>query len=222
MKKNSIIGYATLGIAFLLVSVIVFVIPTEKTASFWIAYGFTVATFAAQVGIWKVTLGRDDPLKSKFFGFPVLHIGIIYLILQLLALAVFTAFPTMPTWSAVVVCSLILGISAIGMISAEVGREEIQKVEAKVQKKVFYIKSLQRDVEMLAEDEIDPTVKAELKQLAEKFHFSDPMSNEALADLEMCISNKVGEIKAAVDKMALIQEITLLLAERNGKAKIMK
>lgn len=35
-------------------------------------------------------------------------------------------------------CSVIAGISAVCMISADAGRDEIERVEAKVQKKVFY------------------------------------------------------------------------------------
>ena len=42
-------------------------------------------------------------------------------------------------------------------------------MEEKVKRKVFYIKSLQVDVEMLTETESDPTIKAELTKLAEKF-----------------------------------------------------
>ena len=48
MNKNSVKGYAILGILFALVSVVVFAVPTAKTPAFWIAYGFTVVAFAVQ------------------------------------------------------------------------------------------------------------------------------------------------------------------------------
>ena len=48
MKKNSTKGYVILGILFALVSIIAFAVPTAKTATFWIAYVFTAAAFAAQ------------------------------------------------------------------------------------------------------------------------------------------------------------------------------
>ena len=78
MKKNSIKGYVILGILFALVSIIAFAVPTAKTATFWIAYAFTAAAFAAQIGIWKTALSKEETLKSKFLGFPVVHIGIVY------------------------------------------------------------------------------------------------------------------------------------------------
>ena len=166
MKKNSTKGYVILGILFALVSIIAFAVPTAKTATFWIAYVFTAATFAVQIGIWKSALGKEENLKSKFLGFPVVHIGIVYAVIQVIAFAVFTFVPTLPAWSAIVVCSVIAGISAVCMISVDAGRNEIERVEAKVQNKVFYIRELQADIELLADNESDATVKTALTQLA--------------------------------------------------------
>ena len=221
MKKNSTKGYVILGILFALVSIIAFAVPTIKTATFWIAYVFTAAAFAAQIIIWKKALGKEE-LKSKFLGFPVVHIGIVYAIVQTVAFAVFLFAPTLPVWSAIVVCSVIAGVSAVCMISANAGRNEIERVETKVQKKVFYIRELQSDVELIADAETDADAKAALTQLAEKIRFSDPMSNEQLADLENKISTKVLELKTAVNKVEVATELISLLDERNKKCKILK
>lgn len=222
MKKNSTKGYVILGILFALVSIIAFAVPTAKTATFWIAYVFTAAAFAAQIGIWKTAFGKEETLKNKFLGFPVVHIGIVYAVIQVIAFAVFMFVPTLPAWSAIVVCSIIAGISAVCMISAGAGRNEIERVEAKVQKKAFYIRELQADIELLADNESDAAVKAALTQLAEKIRFSDPMSNEQLADLENKISIKAAELKTASSKLEFITELNSLLDERNKKCKILK
>lgn len=219
--KNKNLVYAVLGILFVLISVIVFAIPTESTATFWIAYIFTVIAFVVQIAIWKQAFGKEDTLKSKFLGFPVVHIGIVYLIIHVVALAVFTAVPTLPAWSAIVACAVILGVSAVCMIVGEVGRNEIERVETKVQRKVSFIKELQSDVELLADIETDTDTKTALQQLAEKIRFSDPMSNDALAEIEKVITDKVSELKTASSKMAVIKEIISLLADRNKKAKIL-
>lgn len=222
MKKNSIKGYFILGILFVLVSAIAFVLPTEKTSTFWLAYAFTVVAFAAQILIWKTALGQEETLKRKFLGFPVVHIGVVYAVLQAIAFAVFLFVPTAPVWIAVVVCVLIAGLSSVCMISADAGRSEIERVEAKVQGKVFYIKSLQADVELLANQEPDPETKAALTQLAEKIRFSDPMSHEKLAKLEAQIVAKVSELKTATNKAEIIVEILSLLDEKNQKCKVLK
>lgn len=222
MKKNSTKGYVLLGILFALVSIIAFAVPTAKTATFWIAYVFTAAAFAAQIGIWKTALGKEGTLKSKFLGFPIVHIGIVYAIIQVIAFAVFLFAPTLPTWSAIVVCPIIVGLSAVCMISADAGRNEIEQVEAKVQNKVFYVREMQADIELLADNESDAAVKTALTHLAEKIRFSDPMSNEQLADLENKISIKAAELKTASSKLEIITELNSLLDERNKKCKILK
>lgn len=220
--KNKNLSYAVLGILFTLLSIIVFAIPTGKTVTFWIAYVFTAIAFAAQIAIWKKTLSRQDTLKSKFLGLPVVHIGIAYLIVQIIAFTVFTAVPTLPVWSAIATCAVILGISAACMIAGEVGRNEIERVEEKVQKKIFYIKDLQADVELLAEAEIDTEIRIALKKLAEKIRFSDPMSNDALAEIEETITTKIVELQTVSDRMMVIQDLNSLLTERNKKCKIYK
>ena len=222
MKKNSTKGYVILGILFVLISIIAFAVPTVKTATFWIAYVFTAAAFAAQIGIWKTALGKEGTLKSKFLGFPVVHIGIVYTVIQVIAFAVFMFVPTLPTWSAIVVCSIIAGVSAVCMISADAGRNEIERVEAKVQKKVFYIRELQADIELLADNETNADVKTALTQLAEKIRFSDPMSSEQLVDLENKISIKAAELKTASSKLEIITELNSLLDKRSKKCKILK
>lgn len=221
MKKNSTKGYVILGILFALISIIAFAVPTVKTATFWIAYVFTAAAFAAQIIIWRTAIGKET-LKSKFLGFPVVHIGIVYTVIQVIAFAVFMFVPTLPTWSAIVGCSVIAGISAVCMISADAGRNEIERVEAKVQKKVFYIRELQADIELLADNETNADVKKALTQLAEKIRFSDPMNNEQLADLEDKISTKIEELKTTSSQLEIITELNSLLDERNKKCKILK
>ena len=221
MKRKGL-AYAVLTIAFALFNVIAFFIPTEKTATFWIAYAFSAIAFLLQIVIWKLAFKGTDTIKSKFLGIPLLSVGFRYLVIQVIAFAVFMIFPALPTWIPVVVCSVILGGSAICLIGTETGREEINRVEEKVKRKVFYIKSLQVDVEMLAETESDPTIKAELTKLAEKIRFSDPVSSDALAEIESEIVNKIKEIEASKDKLAIIAVTTALVEERNKKAKILK
>lgn len=222
MKKNSSKGYLILGILFVLISVIAFAVPSAKTAVFWISYVFTVIAFAAQIFIWKATLGCAESMKSKFLGFSVVHTGIVYLVVQIVALIVFLSIPTLPIWSAVVACAVIAGVSAVCMIASDVGRGEIERVSAKVREKAFYIKQLQADVELLASAETDTATKSALMQLAEKIRYSDPMSDGQLADLESKISAKVLELKTAPNKVEIVTELSSLLDERNKKCKILK
>lgn len=222
MKKNSTTGYILLSIAFVLVSVIAFTIPSAKTTAFWISYAFTVIAFAAQIAIWKAALGRAESLKSKFLGFPVVHIGMVYLVVQIIAFAVFLFAPALPVWSAIVAGAVIAGSSAICMIAADVGRSEIEQVSAKAGEGTFYIKRLQTDIESLADTETNAETKTALKQLAEKIRFSDPVRDAQITDIENRITAKISEMKSATDKSRIINELNSLLDERNKKIKILK
>lgn len=222
MKKNSLMSYLALGIVFALFNVIAFVIPTDKTSTFWSAYAFTIIAFAVQIPLWKIALCKKDTIKSKFLGIPVIHVGLTYLIIQLIAFAVFMILPTLPVWLAIIVCSIILAISALCVIAGQAGANEINRVEEKIKVKRAFIQFLQTDIEMLAETETDTETKAALKKLAEKVRFSDPMSHEMLGELESRISAKIEEMKTATDKKGLIAEVNTLLTERNKKCKILK
>lgn len=222
MKKNKLMSYLALGIVFALFNVIAFVIPTNKTATFWTAYIFTVVAFFLQILVWKVAFGKKDTLKSKFLGIPVIYVGATYLSLQLIVFAIFMIFPTLPVWLAIVVCSIVLAISALCAIAGQAGANEINRVEEKIKVKRAFIQFLQVDLEMLAESETDTETKTELVKLAEKVRFSDPMSHEMLGELESRISAKVEQMKTTADKKALIEEVDLLLVERNKKCKILK
>ena len=222
MMKNRNLSFLGLGILFLTLSVLVFVLPTKKTEALLIVYVFTAIAFIAQIAIWKNTFRKKDKLKSKFLGLSVVYISIIYLIIQIIVLVIFTAIPTLPIWSAIIICTVILGISTICMLTGEVGRNEIERVEEKVHKKVSFIKELQTNVELLIDTESNATVKIALQQLAEQIRFSDPMSNEALTEIEENITTKVTELKTTSNKLEVIQELNLLLTERNKKGKILK
>lgn len=221
MKKNSVKGYALIGIIFILITVVSLAIPTSKSAAFWVAYIFTVVALAAQIVLWKRAFGHKE-LKSKFLGFPIVHIGIVYLVVQIAVLFIFVFAEKLPTWSALVICTAIAAIAAIFMIAADAGRTEIERVEQKIKGKVFYIKNLQVDMEILADAEKDAKTKKALEQLAEKIRFSDPMSNEQLAVLEDKISLAVENLKSSDDKLEIINQLNKLIDERNKKVETLK
>lgn len=222
MKKNSTKGYVLLGILFFLVSITAYIIPLSKTATFWIAYIFTVVAFAVQIIVWKVTFGKERTLNSKFLKIQIIHIGIIYLLVQIAALLVFVFKPLLPTWSAFIVCCLTTGVFIICMIATDIGVNEVENVDMKVDEKISFIKKMLVDVEIITNSENNIDIKSDLLKLAEKIRFSDPVSNEQLSEIEDKISLKIAEFTMSQNKQAAIMEINSLLDERNKKCKIFK
>lgn len=212
--KNGYIGLAVLAI---LISVIAFAVPTEKTASLWTAYIFTLVAILGQIYVWK-----QGNQKSKFLGLSTLYVGSIYLVAQIVVFAIFKAVPTFPTWSAVVICCVILGIAIISILSVQSAQTEIERVENKANTKVSYIRNMQTEVEMLAEIETNPEVKEKLKELAEKIRFSDPVSSEKLQSLENKIAEEIKAFGRSEDKIKSIEKIETLVTQRNKVCKNLK
>ena len=221
MMKNKKTAYLILAIAFVVFNVIALVIPIERTASFWIAYAFTNIAFVIQPVIWSVAFKNADTLKAKFLGIPIIHIGIVYVILQLVAFAVICITP-IESWLSVVIGIVLLGFTLIGVVAASFSKKVISDTDAKVKGKVTYIKALQAEMELIADAEKDPVIKAELQKLTEAIRYSDPMSDDSLTDIENSISEKVSELKSADDKTQLISVVSNLIAERNKKCKLLK
>jgi hypothetical protein len=219
--KNKPLSYVVFGISFVLVSVIAFVIPTHKTETFWVTYLFTVIAFAMQVIAWKTTV-REDSLNNKFLGIPIVYLGTTYLVIQIIALAIFTAVPFAPTWSAIIVCILIFGIAAICIISCRVGQDKIRQTEGRSKEKTSFIRKLQAEIELLAEAESDQEVKVALTKLAEQVKYSDPVSCDALAEIEGKLLSAVEQLRVVQNKTVVIERIVLLLSERNMKCKTLK
>ena len=220
--KNTKKAYIIIGILFVLFSIIDFVIPKPKTASFWLSYILAVGACAVQFLIWHNASKADKAPTSRLLGYSVIHIGIVYLILQAITGLIFSIFSSLPSWSAVIISIIILGISAVCLISSDMGITEVTRVEEKVKEKVLYIREIQTDIEILASKEENEDIKRQLSALTEKVRFSDPMSNEKLAEIEKTIISQINQLKATENKEQLINEISALIDKRNSECKIYK
>lgn len=219
--KNKTLRYIMLSVAFILISIITFITPIQKSAVFWIGYAFTFIAFISQVLIWRIAFKKTETLKSKFLGFPIVYIGITYLILQTLAFSIFLFIPLVSIWVIILVYVLILGLSILSLITTELSRTEILRVEQKIQDKTFYIKKLQVDVELIAKKCDEKDCQESLAILIDKIRYSDPMTNTNLEDLEMEIKRKINELKSQCEVHQIL-DIQELIEERNKKCKILK
>lgn len=220
--KNQYIKYILVFLAVLLVSCVSFLIPIEKTASFWVSYVFYWMHSILLAFILHLAFDKTDSLKDKFFHLPITRQGIIFYILQLILLAVTLFVSVIPVWLSAILNIVLFGVAIAKLLVLHMAKDTIVHTENVVKEKTFFLKSLQVDLEMMAEKEENNDIKAKLTALAEKFQYSDPMSNDALKDIETEITNKVQELKQAENKVELIGEIEMLLMERNKKCKILK
>lgn len=225
MNKDTIRGSVVLGVLIVLYILISFLIPFVHTATFWVSFVFTLIAFAVVAASIYIAFIKNPDAKSRFYGFPIAKIGVIYGAVQLLAGILFMALATIvPAWLAVLVYAIALGAAVIGLISAETVVDEIHIQDAKLKKDVSLMRALQSKVHQMAVQ----SENAEIKALADEFRYSDPVSNDAIADAEADLAAAVDELQTAYvddDSEAmtkLCRKASALLAERNRLCKLNK
>ena len=225
MKKDTIRGIIALGVLLVLYILIAFLIPFVHTATFWVSFVFALIAFGVVAVSVYIAFIKNPDAKSRFYGFPIAKIGVIYGAVQLIAGTLFMALATVvPAWVAVLVYAIALGAAVIGLVSTEAVVEEIQTQDSKLKKNVSLMRSLQSKVNQLAGQSDD----AALKALAEEFRYADPVSGAAIGDAEADLSAAVDDLQAAYvdgDKEAMAQlcrKASALVAERNRICKLNK
>lgn len=217
-----------MGVLLVLYIVIAFAVPFVHTATFWLSFVFTLVAFAVVAASIYIAFIKSPDAKSKFYGFPIAKIGAVYGLVQLILGLIFMALaPWAPAWLAVILFVIALGAAVIGLISADAVVEEIQKQDIKLKKDVALMRELQSKVSgiigLCGDD-----VRAEVSALAEEFRFSDPVSSDALAEIETELAACVDELQTALvdgDAAAareLCRKVKTTLAERNRLCKLNK
>ena len=225
MKKDTIRAVVVAAITFIIYNLIAFMIPFAHTAAFWISYGFTMAALFVVAASIYIAFIKNPDAKSRFYGFPIARIGVLYGIAQLIvSLIVMALAQWTPWWIPTLVYAIGMGATIIGLVSAEAIVDEIQTQDVKLKDNTDMMRALQSKISQIASQ----TEDAAIKVLAEEFRYSDPVSNDAIADAEADLAAAVDQLQAAYvdgDNEAMAQlcrKATALLAERNRLCKLNK
>ncbi|MDE7293558.1 MAG: YrzE family protein [Oscillospiraceae bacterium] len=229
MTKNQKRILAVLAIIFIAYSVVVFALPFQMNGMFWLSYIFAVISVAAQVYVLKTAFDGTESVKSKFYGFPIAQVGVVYMAAQLILSLIFMIFSAItPMWIAVIVFVLLLAAAAIGFISADVMRDEIERQDVKLAADVSCMTTLRSLVYSLPGQCEDTEAKKLLQDLADGFRYSDPVSSESLKDVETELERLVGELQTAVSEgdtkniISAAKKTENVLDERNRLCKLNK
>ncbi len=231
MKNNKGMTVAIIyGIVLVLFNVVFWCIPFPKNATSIILYAFSLVSIIGGCGITMYAFSKGTELRSKVYGFPVFRMGYIYMIVQLLfsvAVCVVNVFIAVPAWIAVVVSVLILGLSAIGVIATDATRDIITEQEKKWAAQTAKNAEFRLNIDSIAERCPEGELKKKLSSLAEEFRFSDPISSDALTEIEKKLGEEVAALKALVtanpeEAIKKADEVHYLLADRNRLCKASK
>lgn len=222
-------GVLVLALLFVVYTLIVLAVPFAKGGMFWLTYLFTAAAFGVQVYVFKLSFEKEKGAKSKFYGFPIARIGVLYLAVQLVLGLVFIALAAVaPVWLALVLYLALLAAAAVGVVATDSIRDEVERQDTQLKADVAAMRALQSQAAALPARCEDATARAALEKLADEFRYSDPVSAPALTDLETDMAAIMEELSAAVTDgdnaavLALCKKISATLAERNRLCKLNK
>lgn len=229
MNKKSQRGYMILGIVLVVFCCISFLPPFTMNAVFWSAFVFGLISILLQIYVFRISFTAGSDAKSKFYGFPIAKIGIIYLITQLvLSIIEMCTAAFLPIFVALIINVLLLAAALIGCITADIVRDEVVKQDVKTKIDVTNMRSLQSLSASLPGLCDDAAMKSKLQGLADAFRYSDPVSSESTRQLEYELGIKLQELNGAVSEKdnasieSLCKRVTGMLEERNRICKMSK
>lgn len=199
----------------------------KYSASFWMGYGFISVAFVGQLLCARVAF-RADNLQRMFYNLPLITLSYTGLVVSFLVGGVTMAIDQLPYWVGMIACLLVLGLTAISVVKADLAADAVIQVDDKVKVRTFYIKTLMVEAERLLARATTDEIKAECKKVYEAVRYSDPMSNEALSGVESQITIRFASLADAVkngDAAAVAdtaKEITILLNDRSSKCVLLK
>ena len=233
MKKSFKIYSLIWAICLAVFNVITFVTPNEIGGvskfggSFWVGYIFITIAFVGQLACAFVAFKAEN-LKKFFYNIPLLSISYGGLVAMLIVGSIFMAIPVLPEWIGIIVCVIILAFNAIAIIKATAAADIVSGIDEKIKTQTFFIKSLSVDAQSLMTSAKSDELRAEAKKVYEAIHYSDPMANAALSDLDTQIERQFNAFSDAVkaDDAELAKETADVLVEmverRNQKCKLLK
>jgi len=226
-RIKELIIIATILITY---NVLVFVIPFKKNAVFAVSYIFTmIAIFGFAVSYW-VAFDKAETLREKFLSFPIFRFGVIYLIVQLCCASFFmklNIFINIPVWIVVLPYVVILAIAIIKVLIIDIARDRIASVATKEEINTRFITLFQIDIKTLSDRAKDEKVQERLLKFAEMVRFSDPVSIEQVREIEANMAKVFNDMNTLIrngnnDVDEMINELEILLAERNAKCKALR
>ena len=232
MKKNFKF-YALGWVALLgLFNLLAFIIPAwptlEKfTASFWIGWGVTIGAFFGQL-ICAWAAFKEESAKKTFYNISLFTVSYAGLITMFVVAMICIIVTPLPYWIAAIACALVLVANIVAVVKAKIAVDAVLSVDEKVEKATAFIYEMREESESVFARAKTDEVKAASKKVRDAFKYSDPMSHEGLASVEVEIKNHFEAFSKAISEgktdvvASESDELLASIAERNNKCKKLK
>lgn len=180
--------HVILGIIILIFSFVMFVIPCPKTEIFWLSYIFSIMSLLVQWKISIIAMTRGKTVKSKFYGWPIMRVGLYYMLMTLICAVLFISLSCtalfVPVWIPAICYIVLCGFAAIGFISLDSVRNFVEQEDMKLTAQTDFMKKLYSEAYALSKSVSDDAMKKVLSKMADEIRYSDPVSRPDLKLLE--------------------------------------
>lgn len=204
---------------------------TYKTARYdsylFVAAGIVIVGYIFSLISTLIAFKKKQDITATFFGVPASYSGIVTYIL-LIILSILELVLKFKIAIPCVIAVIIIVISSIKLVKICFAVDTVQNLDEKVKVQTFFIKSLTIDAQTLVQEARTDEVKQIAKKVYDAVRYSDPVSNEILANIESSITLKFKEFEEAVinddTDLALesSKELLVLINDRNQKCKLLK
>lgn len=134
LNKRQKSGIAIFGIIAAVLVLTTLIIPFKKPGASWTMFAFSLISIASGAYICLLAFKNTKDLMSKFYGFPVFRIGVLYVVIQLaltVVIYIIGAFVDVPFWVGFLLSVLLGGAAAIGCITTDNARDIIEEIDNK-------------------------------------------------------------------------------------------
>ena len=204
-------------VLFILYSIIVTLLFSDKGYVFWFSYLFTLFAFVVQFVLANYLINKNE--SSSFNSLPLLVISNIYLIIQIIV-SILLMFDIVILEYSIIIQSAILGIFIIISLLLSQAKDHIESVEEDTKNRTLFLTELKKEVGILS-NKVDDGLKDDFDELFEVVRFSNPMSNENVSYLEEEILSILIQLKDEINKnnkesiLKLLSKLKDIIVERD-------
>lgn len=220
MRKRLSKGYVLIFLLWILY--ITAAVSFPKTVIFWIASGFCVPVFLAQVLTLHAMCRQELLMKDRIFDFPRLWITVCYTVVQFAASLLLMKFSDrLSLYAAVFLETAILLLSVIGFYAAEAACREVNRQNTGRQEDMAGMQRFQEQLNRLTIHCENEQIQKRLGKLAEEMRFCIPTSTQNAREIEDEIAAFLAQIEEASlsadadTAFTLCDRVTALLKERD-------
>lgn len=234
LNNKSKILLAIIAVIFVVFNVIFFLVADStniKNATTIISWVFMILGFASFLLFSYLSESKNGMKNLVFMRFTLLGHCAIYLVVDFVLAVFFTVLGSYVEVSlawCIVVQLVALAIHVLIALACLLAKTSAEEVGAEVKQKTSRMKGFRVDAQMLVEYCTDADAKKDFLKFAEAVRYSDPMSCDALTEIENDLEQIIAEMKhllmsndieTAQNKCKIANNI---LKERNQKCQMFK